>query len=52
MKKKEPKKIPHPELQSAKRLTPLQLNAMRWDNKHTVLTPEIIRQYSRTSTTK
>lgn len=40
--KREIKQIPHPELKSAERLTPLQLNGMRWDNKHTVLTPEIL----------
>lgn len=42
MKKHEIKHIDHPELKSAQRLSPLQLNSMRWDNKHTVLTPEIL----------
>lgn len=41
------KSIPRPNLESGKRLTPLQLNAMRWDNKHTVLTPEVLEEAAR-----
>ena len=32
------------EIKSAKRLTPLQLNAFRFDVKHTVLTPELLER--------
>ncbi len=34
-----PKHIDAPELKSATRLTPLQLNAIKLDVRHTVLTP-------------
>lgn len=35
-----PKSIPHPELKSARRLKPLEMNAIRCQRRHTVLTPE------------
>ncbi|MCM1075094.1 MAG: hypothetical protein NC356_05425 [Ruminococcus sp.] len=38
------KNIHEPKLEKATRLTLLQLNGMRPDNKHTVLTPELFRE--------
>lgn len=35
------------EIKSAKRLTPLQLNAFRFDVKQTVLTPELLERMAR-----
>lgn len=34
------KQIPHPTLQSAHRLTPMEMNGIRCQRKHTILTPE------------
>lgn len=39
---RKPVEIRHSELKSAVRLTPLELNACRFDPKHTVLTPELL----------
>ncbi|MBD5356782.1 MAG: hypothetical protein HDR88_07240 [Bacteroides sp.] len=40
------KQIPRPELKSARRLSPLQLNTMRCDKRHSVLTPEQVEKLS------
>lgn len=40
--KRKIKRIPKPDLVSARKLTPLQLNALRFDKRHTILTPERI----------
>ncbi len=37
---KQIKQIPHPELDSARRLKPLEMNNIRCMREHTVLTPE------------
>ncbi|MDE6416259.1 MAG: hypothetical protein K2K68_04440 [Duncaniella sp.] len=34
------KHIPHPDLLSAEKLAPLQLNSFRCEKKHTLLSPE------------
>lgn len=39
---KKPVEIRHSELKSAVRMTPLELNACRFDPKHTVLTPGLL----------
>lgn len=39
---RKPVEIRHSELKSAGRMTPLELNACRFDPKHTVLTPELL----------
>lgn len=36
------KQIHRPEFTNAVRLTPLQLNALRYEEKHTLLTPELM----------
>lgn len=41
---KKPLNIPQPDLKSAQPLTPLQLNAFRFDPKHTVLTTELLEK--------
>lgn len=38
------KQINHPILANAARLTPLQLNEIRCNSRHTVLTPELLEQ--------
>ena len=38
------KTIPKPELKSAKPLSPLEMNAIHFDKKHTVLTPELLEK--------
>lgn len=48
---KKVKQIRHPEFTDAVRLTPLQLNALRYQEKHTVLTPEILASLSHQSDT-
>lgn len=37
--------IPQPDMGDAHRLTPLELNAMHYDVRHTVLTPELLEQH-------
>lgn len=37
---KKPKTIPHPQFTSARRLKPLEMNALRCHRQHSVLTPE------------
>ncbi len=37
---KEIKEIPAPEFKSAKEMTPLEMNSIRFGKKHTVLTPQ------------
>lgn len=49
---KKPKTISHPVLKSACRLTPLQLNEMRCNVKHTVLTPELLEKIAAASANK
>lgn len=39
-----PKDIPHPKFEHAKLLTLLELNSLKIDNKHTLLTPEILER--------
>lgn len=51
-KMKKPKTISHPVLKSACRLTPLQLNEMRCNVKHTVLTPELLEKIAAASANK
>lgn len=41
------KQIPRPELKSARKMTPLELNNIRIGKKHTVLTPEQLEELSR-----
>lgn len=41
---KRPKQIPRPQLENAVKLTALQLNALRPTDKHTVLTPELLKK--------
>ena len=41
-----PKIIPHPNFEHAKRLSPLELNNLRYDNRHTVITPELLEKMS------
>lgn len=41
-----PKQIPHPDLKNARKLTPLQLNALKCSRRHTLLTPEILENFS------
>lgn len=36
------KQIPKPQLTSATRLTPMELNSFTCESKHTVLTPELL----------
>lgn len=36
------KQIPRPQLKSATVLTPLEMNAITFDKKHTVLTPGVL----------
>ncbi len=43
-----PKQIPHPVLAKATRLTPLQLNSLRCEEKHTVLTPQLMESLAKT----
>ncbi len=43
---KEPKQIRHPEFTNAEKLTPMQLNALRYTDKHTLLTPEVMASLS------
>lgn len=43
------KQIPRPELKSARRLSPLDLNQIHVDKRHTVLTPEQIAKLSAAS---
>lgn len=38
------KQIPHPDLKSATRLTPLQMNAIHFAKKRTVLTADMLRK--------
>ncbi len=38
------KQIPRPDLTSAKRLTPLEMNNLRLFRQHTVLSPELINR--------
>lgn len=38
------KKIKHPNLTNAIRLTPLQLNSLKYENKQTVITPELMQE--------
>lgn len=40
------KQIPHPEFQSARKLTPLEMNGLRCHKQHTVLTPEQLENIS------
>lgn len=42
-----PKHIDKPELKSAVKLTPLQLNAIKPDVRHTILTPEQLDEMAR-----
>lgn len=37
--------ISQPDLGDARQLTPLELNAMHYDVRHTVLTPEVLEQH-------
>ncbi len=46
------KQIPHPQLKSAHRLSPLELNQIHCDKRHTVLTPEQIAKLSEASGTQ
>lgn len=39
-----PKDIPHPKFEHAKSLTLLELNGLKIDNKHTLLTPQILER--------
>lgn len=41
------KQIPHPAFTSARQLKPLEMNALRCQRKHTVLTPEQLDRISR-----
>ncbi len=41
---KKPVSIPKPELNDAEKLTPLQLNEIKVGDKHTVLTPQLLKQ--------
>ncbi len=41
---KTPKNIPHPNLRNAEKLSPLQLNEIKIDEKHTVLTPQLLEE--------
>lgn len=43
-KMKSPEHISPPVLQSARKLSPLELNSYRFDVKHTVLTPELLEK--------
>lgn len=38
------KQIPHPNLKSAAKLTPLQMNAIHFAKKRTVLSAEVLRR--------
>lgn len=49
---KKVKQIRHPEFTNATRLTPLQLNALRYEEKHTLLTPELMASLSATTQQK
>lgn len=42
------KQIPHPVFEKAVKLTPLQLNAMKCEERHTLLTPEVLSTLSET----
>lgn len=42
------RQIPRPELEKAGKLTPLELNAIKLDDKHTVLTPELLERLAKT----
>lgn len=42
-----PRHIPRPKLNSATHLTPMQLNAMACETKHTLLTPELLERMAR-----
>ncbi len=39
-----PLSIPHPDLKEAVKLSPLQLNEIKVEEKHTVLTPQLLEQ--------
>lgn len=41
---KKPLSIPEPDLKDAQKLSPLQLNEIKIEDKHTVLTPQILKQ--------
>lgn len=43
------KQIKHPEFDNAVRLTPRQLNSLRYEEKHTVLTPELMASLSKSN---
>ena len=45
------KNIPRPEFTSARRLTPMEMNNIRCQKRHTVLTPEQIEKLAPTSKT-
>lgn len=42
-----PKEIPVPQFKSARKLKPLELNALHYENKHTVITPELLAEMSK-----
>lgn len=43
---KKPLSIPRPQLERAEKLSPLQLNDIKIDDKHTILTPELLIKIS------
>lgn len=40
-----PKRIPHPDLKDARQLGPMDLNAIKFTDKHTLLTPEVLERH-------
>lgn len=49
---KSPKVIQSQQLHDAKKLSALELNALRIGNKHTLLTPELMEQMAREKSNK
>ncbi|MCM1111474.1 MAG: hypothetical protein NC336_09710 [Clostridium sp.] len=45
--KTKPLKITSPEFVSARKLTPLELNALKYEPRHTVITPELLEEIGR-----
>lgn len=48
--KNKPKNIPHPSLSKAQQLSALELNAFKIEDRHTLLTPELLEKMSKSST--